>query len=133
MDDMLSGYHRHLRHLRLLSILSYWTDDMPSSHLGHLRHPNHLGHLGYLSTLGNLDILNPSSLDTAPTDSQPEAFIIELNPKGPGPLEGYYMDDSLDPIPMATPLLPTISPSKGRTHIRQTDAQMGMTQLNSLI
>jgi hypothetical protein len=96
-------------------------DDMPSSYLGHL------SHLGYLSTLSNLNILNPYTLDTIPTDSPLKAFITELDPKDPGPSKGYYEDDSLNPIPIATPLLPTTPPSGGRTHIRQIDAWMGMT------
>jgi hypothetical protein len=116
MDDMPSSYYRHLRHLGLLRILSYWTDDMPSGHLGHLRHLGHLGHLSYLSTISNLDILNLYSLDTAPTDSQPKAFITALDPKDPGLSKGYYADNLLNPIPIATPLLPTDSPSPEGTH-----------------
>ena len=99
-------------------------DDMPSSHLGHL---GHLRHLSYLGTIGNLNNLDPYSLNTTPTDSSPKAFITELDPKDPGPSKGYYEDDSLNPIPIATPLLPTTPPSGGRTHIRQIDAWMGMT------
>jgi hypothetical protein len=127
MDDMPSSHHRHLGHLRLLSILSYWMDDMPSGHSGHLRHLSHLGHLSYLSTIGNLNTLDPCLLDTAPTDSPLEAFITKLDPKDPGLTEGYYEDNSLDPLSISTPLLPMDSPSKGGPYIRQIDAQMSMT------
>jgi hypothetical protein len=79
-------------------------------HLGHLGHLGnisdlnnfgHLGHLGHLSHLGNigdLDTLDPYSHDPAPTDSLPEAFITEMDPMDPGPSEGCYADDSLDPL-----------------------------------
>jgi hypothetical protein len=106
MDDMPSGHHKHLGHLRHLGILSYWTDDMPSSHSSHLRHPGHLSHVSYLGTISNIDTLNPYSLDTTLTDSPLEAFITELDPEDPGPPEGYYKDDLLDPLPTITPLLP---------------------------
>jgi|HubBroStandDraft_3_1064219.scaffolds.fasta_scaffold117322_2 hypothetical protein len=104
---MPSCHHGHLGHLRLLGILSDWMNDMSSSHPSHLRHLRHLSHLGYLSILGNPDILNPYLLDTILTDSQTKVFITELDFKDPGPSEGYYMDDSPNPIPIATPLLPT--------------------------
>jgi hypothetical protein len=67
-------------------------------HLGHLRHLGHLGHLGYLGNNGNLDTLDPYSHDPAPTDSLPGAFITEMDPTDPGPSEGCYADDSLDPL-----------------------------------
>jgi hypothetical protein len=111
MHDMPSGHDGHLRHLRLLGILGYWMDDMPSGHpghlghLSHLSHPSHLSHLGYLGTIGNLDTLNPYSLDPALADSPLEAFITELDPEDPGPSEGYYKDDLLNPLPIDTPLL----------------------------
>jgi hypothetical protein len=133
MDNMPSSHHRHLGHLRLLSILSYWTDDMPSGHSGHFRHLSHLGHLSYLGTIGNLNILDPYPLDSTLTDSPLEAFITELDPEDPDLPEGYYEDDLLDPLPIATPLLPVALPSKGGPYIRQIDAQMGITQLNSLV
>ena len=62
-----------------------------------------------------------------------------MDPKDLGPLEGYYVDNSLNPLPIATPLLPTEhynrqtaldrhdSPLEGEPHIRQIDAQMGIT------
>ena len=106
MDDMPSGHHRHHGLLGLLSILSYWMDDMPSGHPGQLRHLGHLGHLNYLGTIGNLNTLNPYPLDSAPTDSPLEAFITELDPKDPGPSEGYYENDLLNPLSTNTPLLP---------------------------
>jgi hypothetical protein len=102
-------------------------NDMPSSHSGHLRH---VSHLSYLSTISNLNILNPYPLDSAPTD---RAFITELNLEDPCLPEGYYEDDLLNPLPITTPLLPAAPPSKGGPYVRQIDAQMGMTQLNSLI
>jgi hypothetical protein len=71
------------------------------SHLGNigdLGHLGQLGHLGYLSNIGNLDTLDPYPLDPAPTDSLPGAFITEMDPTDPGPSEGCYADDSLDPI-----------------------------------
>ena len=67
-------------------------------HLGHLRHLGHLGHLGYLGNIGNLDTLNTYPHNLAPTDSLPGAFIIEMDPTDPGPSEGCYADDSLNPI-----------------------------------
>jgi hypothetical protein len=67
-------------------------------HLGHLRHLGHLGHLGYLGNIGNLDTLDTYPLNPTPTDSLPGAFIIEMDPTDPGPSEGCYADDSLDPL-----------------------------------
>jgi hypothetical protein len=70
-------------------------------HLGHLGNTGdlgHLGHLGYLGNIGNLDTLDTYPLDPAPTDSLPGAFITEMDPTDPGPSEGCYADDSLDPI-----------------------------------
>jgi hypothetical protein len=89
-------------------------DGMPSSSCGHL------GHLGYLGIIGNLNTLNPSSLDTALTDSYCGVFITEMDPENLGPSEGYYVDNLLNPLSTATPLLPD-------PHIKQIDAQMGMT------
>jgi hypothetical protein len=66
-------------------------------------------------------------LDTAPTDSPLEAFITELDPEDPGLSEGYYEDDSLNPLPIATPMLPMDPPSQGGLYIRQIDTWMGMT------
>jgi hypothetical protein len=70
-------------------------------HLGHLSNIGdlgHLGHLGYLGNIGNLDTLDPYPLDPAPTDSLPGAFITEMDPTDPGPSEGCYADNSLDPL-----------------------------------
>ena len=103
MHDMPSGHPGHL------------------GHLSHLSHPSHLSHLGYLGTIGNLDTLNPYSLDPALADSPLEAFITELDPEDPGPSEGYYKDDLLDPIPINTPLLP---PCLDRHYTSQTHRQV---------
>ena len=65
--------------------------------IGDLGHLGHLSHLGYLGNNGNLDTLNTYPLDPAPTDSLPGAFITEMDPTDPGPSEGCYTDDSLDP------------------------------------
>ena len=77
---------------------------MPSSpyvilrHLGQLGHPGHLGHLGHLGNIGDLDPLNSSPLNPALTDSLPGAFITEMDPTDPGPSEGCYTDNSLNPL-----------------------------------
>jgi hypothetical protein len=105
-DNMASGHHGHLRHLRHLGIFGYWMDNMPSSHSSHLGHPSHLSHLGYLSTISNLNTLNPYLLATTPTDSYHGAFITKMDLNDPGLSEGYFVDNSLDPLPTATPLLP---------------------------
>jgi hypothetical protein len=116
-------------HLKLLRLLGQWTHDGMPSYL--CRHLGHLSHLSYLSTLGNLNILNPYSLNTAPIDNQPKAFMTEMNSKDPGPSEGYFKDDSLNPLPMLSPLLLTpqepintlnSSLSEGQFRIRQIDA-----------
>jgi len=100
--DMPSSHVRHLSHL---GHLRHWTYcGMPSSpyvilrHLRQLGHPSHLGHLGHLSNICDLDPLNPSPLDPAPTDSLPGAFITEVDPMDPCLSEGRYADDSLDPL-----------------------------------
>jgi hypothetical protein len=100
--DMPSSHVRHLSHL---GHLRHWTYcGMPSSpyvilrHLRQLGHPSHLGHLGHLSNICDLDPLNPSPLDPAPTDSLPGAFITEVDPMDPGLSEGCYADDSLNPL-----------------------------------
>jgi hypothetical protein len=67
-------------------------------HLGQLGHPGHLGHLGHLGNIGGLNPFDPSTLDPAPTDSLPGAFITEMDPMDLGPSEGCYVDDSLDPL-----------------------------------
>jgi hypothetical protein len=88
----------HLGHLGQFGHLSNIGD---LGHLGHLGQPGHLGHLGHLGYLGNngdLDTLDTYPLDPAPTDSLPGAFITEMDPMDPGPSEGCYADDSLDPI-----------------------------------
>jgi hypothetical protein len=115
MHDMPSSHVGHLGHLRLLRHLGHWMySSMPSSpyvvlrHLRQLRHPSHLSHLGHLGNIGDLDTLNPNPLNPAPTDSQLEAFITELDPMDPGLSEGYYKDNSLNPIPTDTPLITTM-------------------------
>jgi hypothetical protein len=101
-------------------------------HLGHLRHLGHLGHLGHLSHLGNigdLDTLDPYPLDPALTDSLPGAFITEMDPMDPGPSEGCYADDLLDPLHART--LETAYTSYtshapyGEYHTRQIDTLDG--------
>jgi hypothetical protein len=82
----------HLGHLGNIGDLGHL------GHLGHLRHLGHLGHLGYLGNNGNLDPLDTYPLDPAPTDSLLGAFITEMDPTDPGPSEGCYADDSLDPL-----------------------------------
>jgi hypothetical protein len=67
-------------------------------HLGNIGDLGHLGHLGYLGNIGNLDTLDPYPLDPTPTDSLPGAFITEMDPTDPGPSEGCYADDLLDPL-----------------------------------
>src|SRR5580693_664041 len=98
--DMPSGHVGHLGHLRHLRHLRHWTYcGMPSGPyviLGHLRqlgHPGHLGRLSHLSNIGDLNPLNPTL-----TDSLPGAFITEMDPMDPGPSQGCYADDSLDPL-----------------------------------
>jgi hypothetical protein len=123
---MPSGHVGHLGHL---GHLGHWTYcGMPSSpyiilrHLGQLGHPSHLGHLGHLSNISDLDPLNPSTLNPAPTDSLPGAFITEMNPTDPGPSQGCYADDSLDPIhdnPLET-ATQVIVPYRTTTQVRQT-------------
>jgi hypothetical protein len=41
---------------------------------------------------------NTSTLDPTLTDSLPGAFITEMDPTDPGPSQGCYTDDSLDPL-----------------------------------
>jgi hypothetical protein len=106
--DMPTGHVGHLSHLRHLRHRMYY--GMPSGpyiilgHLGQLGHPGHLGHLGHL------DPLNPSTLDLTPTDSLPGTFITEMDPMDPGPSQGCYADDSLNPL-HTTPLEPYTSQS----------------------
>jgi hypothetical protein len=139
-DGMASGLCRHLRHLR------HWMhDSMPSSPCEHLEHLGHLGHLGYLGIIGNLNTLNPYSLDTTPIDSYCRAFITEMNPEDGGVSEGYYIDNLLNHLSIATPLLPIErhirqtaldghgSPLVGETYIKWIDTQMGMTHLSPLL
>ena len=102
---MPSGHIGHLSHLGLLGHLGHWMCcGMPSGlyvilgHLGQLGHPGHLSRLGHLGNIGDLDPLDPSTLDPAPTDSLPGAFITEMDPTDPGPSQGCYTDDSLDPL-----------------------------------
>ena len=103
-DDMPSNHLKYLRHLR------HWMHSgMPSDAyvlLRHPRHPSHPSHLSYLGTIDNPNTLNPYPLYTTPTDSYHRAFITEMPPNDPGPSEGYFTDNSLNPLPTATPLLP---------------------------
>jgi hypothetical protein len=101
-------------------------------HLGHLGNIGdlgrlgHLGHLGYLGNNGNLDTLDPYSHDPALTDSLPGAFITEMDPTDPGPSEGCYADDSLDPLHTRTLETDYIRQTPQReNHTRQTDALDG--------
>jgi hypothetical protein len=90
-------------------------------HLSKLGHPDHLSHLG---NIGDLDPLNPSTLDPVLTDSLPGAFITEMDPMDPGPSEGCYADDSLDPLHTRT--LETVTQGRlplGVTH--KTEALNG--------
>jgi hypothetical protein len=104
------------------------------SHLGHLGHFGHLGHLGHLGNIGDLHNLDPYSLDPAPTDSLPGAFITEMDPTDPGPSEGCYTDDSLDPLHART--LETAYTShapSGEYHTRQTDALDGHGPISGIL
>jgi hypothetical protein len=101
-------------------------------HLGHLSNIGdlgHLGHLGYLGNIGNLDTLDPYSHDPAPTDSLPGAFITEMDPTDPGPSEGCYTDDSLDPIHART--LETADISHKSLH--KTDALNGHGPISGIL
>jgi Collagen triple helix repeat (20 copies) len=93
-----NGHLGHLGHLGQLGHLGNTGDLGHLGHLGHHGHLGHLGHLGYLGNNGNLDPLDPYSHDPAPTDSLPGAFITEMDPTDPGPSEGCYADNSLDPL-----------------------------------
>jgi hypothetical protein len=99
------------------------------SNIGDLGHLGHLGHLGYLGNIGNLDTLDPYPLDPAPTDSLPGAFITEMDPTDPGPSEGCYTDDSLNPIHARSLETADISYTRqipsGEYHARQTDTLDG--------
>jgi hypothetical protein len=106
--DMPSSHVGHVGHLR------HWTYcGTPSGpyiilrhlrQLGHPGHPGHLGHLSHLGNIGDLNPLDPSPLDPTPTDSLPGAFITEMDPMDPGPSEGCYADDSLNPLHPETSL-----------------------------
>jgi hypothetical protein len=84
---------------------------------GPFGHIGHLGHLGHLGNIGDLHDLDPYTLDPAPTDSLPGAFITEMDPTDPGPSEGCYADDS--PNTIHTRTLET------DFHARQIDALDG--------
>jgi hypothetical protein len=117
---------RHLSHLGNIGDLGHL------GHLGHLRHLGHLGHLGYLGNIGNLDTLDPYPLDPAPTDSLSGAFITEMDPTDPGPSEGCYADDSLNPLHTRTlesTYTSYTSHDPRRDHTRQIDALDGVTNL----
>jgi hypothetical protein len=95
-------------------------------HLGNISDLGHLGHLGYLGNISNLDTLDTYPLDPAPTDSLPGAFITEMDPTDPGPSEGCYADDSLDPLHTRTLETAYTSQTPQReNHTRQTPS-MGM-------
>jgi hypothetical protein len=106
-------------------------------HLGHLRHLGHLGHLSHLGNIGDLHDLDPYSLNPALTDSLPGAFITEMDPTDPGPSEGCYADDSLDPLHTRT--LETAYTSytsqtpSGEYHARQTDALDGHSPILGIL
>jgi hypothetical protein len=111
-------------------------------HLGHLGHFGHLGHLSYLGNTGNLDTLDPYSLNPAPTDSLPGAFITEMDPTDPGPSEGCYADDSLDPLHARTletaytsqvPLRDTYTSVTIRNHAYQKLFSFVVTHPSSLL
>jgi hypothetical protein len=89
---------------------------MPSSPCILIGHPSHPSHLGYLGNIGNLNTLNPYLPDPTPTDSYHRAFVIEMDPNDPGPLEGYFIDNLLNPLPIETPLLPYISQAASSGH-----------------
>jgi hypothetical protein len=125
--DMPSSHVRHLGHLGHLRHLGHWMYcGMPSGpyvilgHLGQLGHPSHLGHLGHLGNIGDLDPLNPSPLDPTPTDSLPGAFITEMDPTDPGPSEGCYADNSLNPLHTRTleTVTQDIVPYRTNTQVR---------------
>jgi hypothetical protein len=125
------GHPGHLGHLGNIGDL----DNLGHpGHLGHLGHFGHLGHLGHLSNIGDLDTLDPYSHDPAPTDSLPGAFITEMDPTDPGPSEGCYADDSLDPLHART--LETTNTShtpSGEYHTRQTDTLDGHGPISGIL
>jgi hypothetical protein len=112
-------------------------------HLGHLGnigdlgHLRHLGHLGYLGNIGNLDTLDPYPLDPALTDSLPGAFITEMDPTDPGPSEGCYADDSLDPPSHQNTRNHYTSHTRqtpsGEYHARQTNALDGHGPISGIL
>jgi hypothetical protein len=112
----------HLSHLGHLGHLGNIGDLGHLGHLGQLGHVGHLGHLGYLGNIGNLHDLNPYTHDLALTDSLPGAFITEMDPMDPGPSEGCYADDSLDPLHAKTleTAYTSHAPSGSITQDRQT-------------
>jgi hypothetical protein len=104
--DMPSGHVGHLGHLRHFEHWMYC--GIPNSpyiilrHLRQLRHLSHLSHLSHLGNIGNLNPFDPSPLDPVLTDSLLGAFIIEMDPIDPGPSEGCYANDLLDPLHIRT-------------------------------
>jgi hypothetical protein len=116
----------HLGHLGNIGDLGHLGHLRHLGHLSHLRHLGHLGHLSYLGNNGNLDTLDTYPLDPAPTDSLPGAFITEMDPTDPGPSEGCYTDDSLDPLHIRTLETAYTSQTPRReNHTRQIDALDG--------
>jgi hypothetical protein len=101
---MVTADRNNLGHLGLLRHWTYSSHYVILRHLGQLGHPSHLGHLSHLSKISDLNPLNPSPLNPAPTDSLSGAFITEMDPMDPGPSEGCYADDSLNPLHLESSL-----------------------------
>jgi hypothetical protein len=94
----------------------------------------HLGHLGYLGNNGNLDTLDPYPLDPTPIDSLLGAFSTEMDPTDPGPSEGCYADDSLDPLHTRTLETAYTSQTPRReNHTRQIDALDGHGPISGIL
>jgi hypothetical protein len=103
-------------------------------HLGNICDLGHLGHLGYLGNIGNLNTLDHYPLDPTPTDSLPGAFITEMDPTDPGPSEGCYADDSLDPLHTRTLETADTSQTPRREyHTRQIDALDGHGPISGIL
>src|SRR5580693_3701356 len=118
----------HLGHLGQLGHLGNIGD---LGHLGHIGQPGHLGHLGHLGYLGNNG--NLDTFDPTPTDSLPGAFITEMDPTDPGPSEGCYADDLLDPLHTGTLETAYTSQTPWREyHTRQIDALDGHSPISGI-
>jgi hypothetical protein len=96
------------------------------------KHPSHPSHLSFLSNIGILDTLNPTPHDTTPTDSHHKAFITEMDSNDPGLSEGYFADNSLNPLPTDTPLLPTHYTSRHYTNQTTLNGQPPDIPLDTL-